>query len=168
MNEQLKDFLKKASEDESIKDELKALEGLSAEENAEQAAAIARKAGFDLSAEDFAPHRRNSMKTSWRRRRRRSCCCQYTGLGLVNDRGAVCECPTTGTGIRRDTGEVCEITSICRFMGESARRGRDCGCISLGGVLEEPPPVAACETRKRRWAARARDLGVERWSVLIR
>ena len=31
MNEQLKDFLKKASEDESIKDELKALEGLSAE-----------------------------------------------------------------------------------------------------------------------------------------
>lgn len=55
MNEQLKDFLKKASEDESIKDELKALEGLSAEENAEQAAAIARKAGFDLSAEDFAP-----------------------------------------------------------------------------------------------------------------
>ena len=30
MNEQLKDFLKKASEDESIKDELKALEGLSA------------------------------------------------------------------------------------------------------------------------------------------
>ena len=36
MNEQLKDFLKKASEDESIKDELKALEGLSAEENAEQ------------------------------------------------------------------------------------------------------------------------------------
>ena len=65
MNEQLKDFLKKASEDESIKDELKALEGLSAEENAEQAAAIARKAGFDLSAEDFAPHRRNSMKTSW-------------------------------------------------------------------------------------------------------
>ena len=51
MNEQLKDFLKKASEDESIKDELKALEGLSAEENAEQAAAIARKAGFDLSAE---------------------------------------------------------------------------------------------------------------------
>ena len=44
MNEQLKDFLKKASEDESIKDELKALEGLSAEENAEQAAAIARKA----------------------------------------------------------------------------------------------------------------------------
>ena len=55
MNEQLKDFLKKASEDESIKDELKALEGLSAEENAEQAAAIAQKAGFDLSAEDFAP-----------------------------------------------------------------------------------------------------------------
>ena len=47
-----------------------------------------------------------------------ACCCQYTGLGLVDDRGAVCECPTTGTGIRRDTGEVCEITSICRFMGE--------------------------------------------------
>ena len=37
MNEQLKDFLKKASEDESIKDELKALEGLSAEENGSRA-----------------------------------------------------------------------------------------------------------------------------------
>ena len=85
MNEQLKDFLKKASEDESIKDELKALEGLSAEDE------LGAVAGGE------------------------ACCCQYTGLGLVDDRGAVCECPTTGTGIRRDTGEICEITSICRL-----------------------------------------------------
>ena len=102
MNEQLKDFLKKASEDESIKDELKALEGLSAEENAEQAAAIARKAGFDLSAEDFAPSSAELDEDELGAvAGGEACCCQYTGLGLVNDRGAVCECPTTGTGIRR-------------------------------------------------------------------
>ena len=119
MNEQLKDFLKKASEDESIKDELKALEGLSAEENAEQAAVIAQKAGFDLSAEDFAPSSAELDEDELGAvSGGEACCCQYTGLGLVNDRGAVCECPTTGTGIRRDTGEICEITSICRFMGE--------------------------------------------------
>ena len=119
MNEQLKDFLKKASEDESIKDELKALEGLSAEENAEQAAVIAQKAGFDLSAEDFASSSAELDEDELGAvAGGEACCCQYTGLGLVNDRGAVCECPTTGTGIRRDTGEVCEITSICRFMGE--------------------------------------------------
>ena len=119
MNEQLKDFQKKASEDESIKDELKALEGLSAEENAEQAAAIARKAGFDLSAEDFAPSSAELDEDELGAvAGGEACCCQYTGLGLVDDRGAVCECPTTGTGIRRDTGEICEITSICRFMGE--------------------------------------------------
>lgn len=109
MNEQLKDFLKKASEDESIKDELKALEGLSAEENAEQ----------DLSAEDFAPSSAELDEDELGAvAGGEACCCQYTGLGLVDDRGAVCECPTTGTGIRRDTGEICEITSICRFMGE--------------------------------------------------
>ena len=107
MNEQLKDFLKKASEDESIKDELKALEGLSAEENAEQA------------AEDFAPSSAELDEDELGAvAGGEACCCQYTGLGLVDDRGAVCECPTTGTGIRRDTGEICEITSICRFMGE--------------------------------------------------
>lgn len=134
MNEQLKDFLKKASEDESIKDELKALEGLSAEENAEQAAAIAQKAGFDLSAEDFAPSSAELDEDELGAvAGGEACCCQYTGLGLVDDRGAVCECPTTGTGIRRDTGEICEITSICRLWGRSARHGRDCGCISLGG-----------------------------------
>ena len=119
MNEQLKDFLKKASEDESIKDELKALEGLSAEENAEQAAAIAQKAGFDLSAEELATSSAELDEDELGAvAGGEACCCQYTGLGLVDDRGAVCECPTTGTGIRRDTGEVCEITSICRFMGE--------------------------------------------------
>ena len=106
MNEQLKDFLKKASEDESIKDELKALEGLSAEENA----------GFVLSAEDFAPSSAELDEDELGAvAGGEACCCQYTGLGLVNDRGAVCECPTTGTGIRRDTGEICEITSICRL-----------------------------------------------------
>ena len=43
------------------------------------------------------------------------------------------------------------------------RLGADATAAALAwaGVLEEPPPVAACETRKRRWAARARDLGVE-------
>ena len=96
MNEQLKDFLKKASEDESIKDEL--------------------KAGFDLSAEDFAPSSAELDEDELGAvAGGEACCCQYTGLGLVNDRGAVCECPTTGTGIRRDTGEICEITSICRL-----------------------------------------------------
>ena len=124
MNEQLKDFLKKASEDESIKDELKALEGLSAEENAEQAAAIARKAGFDLSAEDFAPSSAELDEDELGAvAGGEACCCQYTGLGLVNDRGAVCECPTTGTGIRRDTGEICEITSICRLRNPYAATG---------------------------------------------
>ena len=152
MNEQLKDFLKKASEDESIKDELKALEGLSAEENAEQAAAIAQKAGFDLSAEDFAPSSAELDEDELGAvAGGEACCCQYTGLGLVDDRGAVCECPTTGTGIRRDTGEICEITSICRFMGEKNRR---------------PSPLAkpvSGDGRRRRvsWALR-------RWSVLIR
>ena len=101
MNEQLKDFLKKASEDESIKDELKALEGLSAEENAEQAAAIARKAGFDLSAEDFAPSSANA------RPRER----EFGGIPARSARSL----PSAA------------------LWGRSARRGRDCGCISLGG-----------------------------------
>ena len=88
MNEQLKDFLKKASEDESIKDELKALEGLSAEENAEQAAAIARKAGFDLSAEDFAPSSAELDEDELGAvAGGEACCCQYTGLGWLTTAG---------------------------------------------------------------------------------
>lgn len=55
MNEQLKGFLKKASEDGPLKEELGALAGLPEEERAERAAAIAREAGFDVSVEDFAP-----------------------------------------------------------------------------------------------------------------
>ena len=54
MNEQLKGFLKKASEDGPLKEELGALAGLPEEERAERAAAIAREAGFDVSVEDFA------------------------------------------------------------------------------------------------------------------
>jgi len=42
MNEQLKGFLKKASEDGPLKEELGALAGLPEEERAERAAAIAR------------------------------------------------------------------------------------------------------------------------------
>ena len=114
-----------------IKDELKALEGLSAEENAEQAAAIAQKAGFDLSAEDFAPSSAELDEDELGAvAGGEACCCQYTGLGLVNDRGAVCECPTTGTGIRRDTGEVCEITSIC-----DGRHGRVIWALRRWSVL---------------------------------
>ena len=43
------------------------------------------------------------------------------------------------------------------------RLGADATAAALAwaGVLEEPPPVAACETRKRRRAAQARELGVE-------
>ena len=98
MNEQLKDFLKKASEDESIKDELKALEGLSAEENAEQAAAIAQKAGFDLSAEDFAPSSAELDEDELGAvAGGEACCCQF----LKNRRPSPLAKPVSGDGRRR-------------------------------------------------------------------
>lgn len=134
MNEQLKDFLKKASEDESIKDELKALEGLSAEENAEQAAAIAQKAGFDLSAEDFAPSSAELDEDELGAvAGGEACCCQYTGLGLVDDRGAVCECPTREREFGGIPARSARSLPSAALWGRSARHGRDCGCISLGG-----------------------------------
>ena len=147
MNEQLKDFLKKASEDESIKDELKALEGLSAEENAEQAAAIAQKAGFDLSAEDFALHRRNSMKTSWAPSPEAKPAAASTPVWAWLTTAGRCANARHGNGnsegYRRDLRDHFHLP-----LYGGGRLGADATAAALAwaGVLEEPPPVAACET----------------------
>ena len=67
MNEQLKGFLKKASEDGPLKEELGALAGLPEEERAERAAAIAREAGFDVSRTSLLSKRSltTTSSTSW-------------------------------------------------------------------------------------------------------
>ena len=100
MNEQLKGFLKKASEDGPLKEELGALAGLPEEERAERAAAIAREAGFDVSVEDFAPVETelDDDELNVVAGGSYACCCRQTGTGLMDDRPVLCDCPREGTG----------------------------------------------------------------------
>ena len=95
MNEQLKGFLKKASEDGPLKEELGALAGLPEEERAERAAAIAREAGFDVSVEDFAPVETelDDDELNVVAGGSYACCCRQTGTGLMDDRPVLCDCP---------------------------------------------------------------------------
>ena len=47
------------------------------------------------------------------------------------------------------------------YGGGRLGAGATAAALAWAGVLEEPPSVAACETRKRRRTAQARELGVE-------
>ena len=104
MNEQLKGFLKKASEDGPLKEELGALAGLPEEERAERAAAIAREAGFDDELNVVAGGGY-------------ACCCRQTGTGLMDDRPVLCDCPREGTGAWTDGSGFVNVDRVCHSMG---------------------------------------------------
>ena len=113
MNEQLKGFLKKASEDGPLKEELGALAGLPEEERAERAAAIAREAGFDVSVEDFAPVETelDDDELNVVAGGSYACCCRQTGTGLMDDRPVLCDCPREGTGAWTDGSGVVNVAT---------------------------------------------------------
>ena len=130
MNEQLKDFLKKASEDESIKDELKALEGLSAEERLQSHG----KPASTCRPRTSPPHRRNSMKTSWAPSPEAKPAAASTPVWAWLTTAGRC---ANARPREREFGGIrarsARSLPSAALWGRSARRGRDCGCISLGG-----------------------------------
>ena len=120
MNEQLKGFLKKASEDGPLKEELGALAGLPEEERAERAAAIAREAGFDVSVEDFAPAEAelDDDELNVVAGGGYACCCRQTGTGLMDDRPVLCDCPREGTGAWTYGSGFVNVDRVCHSMGD--------------------------------------------------
>ena len=120
MNEQLKGFLKKASEDGPLKEELGALAGLPEEERAERAAAIAREAGFDVSVEDFAPVETelDDDELNVVAGGSYACFCRQTGTGLMDDRPVLCDCPREWTGAWTDGSGFVNVDRVCHSMGD--------------------------------------------------
>ena len=102
MNEQLKGFLKKASEDGPLKEELGALAGLP-----------------DVSVEDFAPAEAelDDDELNVVAGGGYACCCRQTGTGLMDDRPVLCDCPREGTGAWTDGSGFVNVDRVCHSMG---------------------------------------------------
>ena len=100
MNEQVKAFLAKASEDEVLKVKLDALADLPKDEVAEKVAAVAREAGFDLAAEDFHPASAelDASELDAVAGGTHACWCDWSGWGAGGDGGDVCSCSASGSG----------------------------------------------------------------------
>ena len=94
MNEQLKGFLKKASEDGPLKE--------------------------DVLVEDFAPVETelDDDELNVVAGGSYACCCRQTGTGLMDDRPVLCDCPREGTGAWTDGSGFVNVDRVCHSMGD--------------------------------------------------
>lgn len=113
MNESMRDFLKKASEDETLRAKLNALAGLPQDEIAQKAAAIAHETGFDLEPEDFASKNTelDADELDAVAGGHGDCYCAGGGGGADEGTGTTCACVLAGGG--KNSGEVGEKTCVC-------------------------------------------------------
>ena len=117
MNNQVKEFLKKASEDDVLSKKMEALSGVKdREEVRRKAAEIAKEAGFEISPEDFETDGEKmddaevaDITGGWS-----ICVCVTGGGGKEDEDGTVCVCVESGGGFRKDgPNQRC----MCLFYG---------------------------------------------------
>lgn len=132
MNDQAREFLKKASEDETLSSKLKAFSGITDRTEAvEKAAEIAQEAGFTVSPEDFEPDEGKmddaevaNVAGGWR-----ECVCVLLGGGDGDKDGKACVCVVGGGGLRRDNDEArCEC--VAGGLGDETFSGPPCEAMN--------------------------------------
>jgi predicted ribosomally synthesized peptide with nif11-like leader len=128
MNNQVKEFLKKASEDDVLSKKMEALSGVKdREEVRRKAAEIAKEAGFEISPEDFETDEKMDdaevadITGGWS-----ICACVTGGGGKEDADGTTCACLEAGFGLRKDNGNQ---RCMCVFYGF----GKDSNLADCGG-----------------------------------
>lgn len=130
MNESMRDFLKRASEDETLRAKLDTLAGLPQDEIAQKAAAVAQEADFDLEPEDFALKNTelDADELDAVAGGHVNCYCARGGVGANEGTGTSCLCVMVGNG--KNSGAFREQTCVCVVGGEGTGGVRQNGELS--------------------------------------